>query len=288
MATFRALQPCPETGSGLCYYPARNNLGCHHYALTVRPADCSRAYNRCPLTDGEDWNLARQPSGLVIEHLENISRKALEEYQTILRDHVKGKNGIYALYRRNKLYYVGLASNLRNRLKSHLRDRHASGWDRFSLYLTRTDKHLRELEALTLRMASPKGNISRTRFANAKDLRDLLRAEIQAKQKAELTSLFEYVPRTRGKRKLSKKTHKLTRVRLTDVITGRLPIRMTYKGKTYYAVIRKSGSIGFRGKTFPSPSAAARAVIKRNANGWFWWKYEKAPENWVRLGTLRN
>jgi len=62
---------------------------------------------------------------------------------------------------------------------------------------------------------------------------------------------------------------------------------MTYKGKTYYAVVRKSGSIGFKRKTFPAPSAAARAVIKRNANGWAWWKYEEAPERWVSLGTLR-
>jgi hypothetical protein len=137
-------------------------------------------------------------------------------------------------------------------------------------------------------MASPKGNISRTRFAHAKDLRDLLKSEIQAKQKAELTSLFEYVPRSRGKKKSRKKRRDGGRVRLSDVITGRMPIRMTYKGKTYYAVVRKSGSIGFRGKTFPSPSAAARAIIKRNTNGWFWWKYEEAPERWVRLGALRN
>lgn len=229
-----------------------------------------------------------QRGALVVEHLENISRKALEEYQTILRDHVKGKNGIYALYRKNKLYYVGLASNLRNRLKSHLRDRHAAGWDRFSLYLTRTDRHLRELEALTLRMASPKGNIARTRFAQAKDLRDLLKSQIQAKQKADLASLFEYVPKSRGKRKSGKKARKARRVRLSDVITGRMPIRMTYKGKTHYAVIRKSGSIGFRGKTYPSPSAAAGAITKRHANGWFWWKYEEAPEKWVRLRALRS
>lgn len=231
--------------------------------------------------------MARQRGGLVVEHLENISRKALEEHQAILRDHVRGKNGIYALYRRNKLYYVGLASNLRNRLKNHLRDRHAAGWDRFSLYLTRTDRHLRELEALTLRMASPKGNISRTRFAHAKDLRDLLKSEIQAKQKAELTSLFEYVPKSRRKRQTRKRGGKGSRVRLSDVIIGRLPIRMTYKGRTYYGVVRKSGSIGFKGKTFLTPSAAARAVVKRHANGWFWWKYEEAPEHWVRLGTLR-
>lgn len=54
---------------------------------------------------------------LVCQHLENISRKALENYQNIIKEYVKGRHGVYALYRKGNLYYVGLASNLRNRLK---------------------------------------------------------------------------------------------------------------------------------------------------------------------------
>jgi len=53
---------------------------------------------------------------LICQHLENISRKALEEHQAIIRAYVRGRQGVYALYRRGKLYYVGLATNLRNRL----------------------------------------------------------------------------------------------------------------------------------------------------------------------------
>jgi excinuclease UvrABC nuclease subunit len=95
---------------------------------------------------------------LVSQHLENISRTALEKYQTILKDYVKGRHGVYALYRKGHLYYVGLASNLRNRLKTHLKDRHAQTWDSFSVYLTINDSHLHELETLILKIASPKGN----------------------------------------------------------------------------------------------------------------------------------
>ena len=36
---------------------------------------------------------------LVSQHLENISRTALEKYQNILKELVKGRHGIYALYR---------------------------------------------------------------------------------------------------------------------------------------------------------------------------------------------
>ena len=72
-------------------------------------------------------------TSLVSQYLENISRRALEKYQDIIRGYARRRPGVYALYRRGKLYYVGLASNLRARLKMHLRDRHSGSWDRFSL-----------------------------------------------------------------------------------------------------------------------------------------------------------
>jgi hypothetical protein len=34
---------------------------------------------------------------LVSQHLENISRTALEKYQDILKEYVKGRHGVYAL-----------------------------------------------------------------------------------------------------------------------------------------------------------------------------------------------
>ncbi|MFI5200772.1 MAG: hypothetical protein ACHQNE_00110 [Candidatus Kapaibacterium sp.] len=49
---------------------------------------------------------------LVSQHLENISSDALEKYQDIIRNYVRGREGIYSLYKRDKLYYVGLARNL--------------------------------------------------------------------------------------------------------------------------------------------------------------------------------
>ena len=65
---------------------------------------------------------------LVSQYLENISRDALEKYQNIIRRYVRRRQGVYALYRRKKLYYVGLASNLRSRLARHLKDRHGDSW----------------------------------------------------------------------------------------------------------------------------------------------------------------
>jgi len=54
---------------------------------------------------------------LVTQHLENVSREALEKYQDIIKEYIRKRQGIYALYRRGKLYYVGLASNLASGLR---------------------------------------------------------------------------------------------------------------------------------------------------------------------------
>lgn len=102
----------------------------------------------------------KKRSALVCEHMENISREALERYQEIVRNYVRRRQGVYALYRHKKLHYVGLASNLRSRLRDHLKDRHGNSWDRFSVYLTIGDSHLRELESLILRIVRPGGNKS--------------------------------------------------------------------------------------------------------------------------------
>jgi hypothetical protein len=41
-----------------------------------------------------------KPAQLVCQHLENISREALEKYQKIIRNYVRGRQGVYALCRR--------------------------------------------------------------------------------------------------------------------------------------------------------------------------------------------
>jgi len=61
--------------------------------------------------------MARRQAQLVCQHLENVSRKVLEKYQGIIREYVRGRHGVYALYRKRRLHYVGLASNLRACLK---------------------------------------------------------------------------------------------------------------------------------------------------------------------------
>jgi hypothetical protein len=132
---------------------------------------------------------------LVSQHLENISHEALSKYQDVIRSYVRGRQGIYALYRKNELYYVGLARNLRSRLKTHLRDRHKKLWDRFSVYLTIGDSHLKELESLILRTVKPSGNHQSGKFIRSENLRGRLSRYLRARQRLEFNWLIGARPR---------------------------------------------------------------------------------------------
>ena len=112
----------------------------------------------------------RRCAQLVSQMLENIDRKALEEYQHLIKRYVQHRDGVYALYRGDKLYYVGLAKNLRNRLKSHLKNHHRDSWDRFSVYLTIGSSFVKEMESLLMRILQPPGNKQSGKFSNCQNL----------------------------------------------------------------------------------------------------------------------
>ena len=222
---------------------------------------------------------------LVCQHLENISREALEEYQDIIRQYVRGRQGIYALFRRGKLYYVGLATNLRTRLTQHLRDRHASSWDRFSIYLTIGDQHLRELEALILRTVKPAGNKQTGKFAKSDDLRCRFRRDMKQNLNAAIDGMFEE-PRPARRKPATKKPDSRTPV-LAKYVTAAFPIRAEQKNKRFQARVRRDGTIRFAGKLFKTPSAAAVAACGHAQNGWDFWEFQRAPGDWVYLSSLR-
>ena len=224
---------------------------------------------------------------LVCQHLENVSRDAFDRHQEIIRQYVRGRQGVYALYRRGKLYYVGLATDLRNRLKHHLKDRHGGSWDRFSVYLTIGDHHLRELEALILRTVKPSGNKQKGKFAESEDLRRRFRRDAKRSAMAEVDGLFgEYQPARQ--RRVPKPDDDALRPVLAAHVSGPMKLRGRYKGKTLTAGVRRDGSIRFGGKVYSSPSLSAAAARKKpTCNGWKFWEYERAPGDWVLLDTLR-
>lgn len=214
-------------------------------------------------------------SHLVCQHLENISRDALKKHQKIIKQYVRRRNGVYALYRKEKLYYVGLAKNLRSRLKSHLHDRHGTSWDRFSVYLTLGEQHLRELESLILRIVQPKGNKQKGKFPKSEDIRRRFARDVKERLNYEMALLLGKEP------KKSAPQGRGTKLRRTK-------LRAWFKGMKLRALLMKDGRVRFNGKVYDSLStAAAKACKRRTCNGWTFWKYLRAPGDWVTVDHLR-
>jgi hypothetical protein len=237
--------------------------------------------------------MAKRKGQLVCQHLEGISRRVLQSYPDIVRDLSRGRHGIYALYRRDRLYYLGLATDLRRRLKEHLRDQHAQTWDRFSLYLTVGDDHINEIESLFLRISKPHGNKVTPSLANSQNLLNDVRSQIKTRQNLELEDIAptrRATVKAREKRKAKPVVAKRTGPQpvLAQYASKRFPIRFSYKSKTYRATGRRDGTIfDHKGKIFTSPSGAAKAITGRESDGWHCWQYERAPGDWVPLKTLR-
>jgi hypothetical protein len=226
-------------------------------------------------------------TGLVSQHLEHINVLALEKYQRIIRAYVRKREGVYALYRKGRLYYVGLARDLKWRLGAHLKDRHKLKWDSFSVYLTVDGQHLKELESLMLRVISPKpeGNKQSGKFEMSENLKRRFRRDIKHHQERELGNLFGLAA-TQPKQRRNK-----GRNLLVDAVerNGRnLRLQAVYKGKKYRAFVRSDGTVRFKNRKYTSPSGAGRAVIQRSCDGWKFWRYQRAPGQWVKLSSLRS
>ncbi len=228
--------------------------------------------------------MPRTQKALVNSQLENISQSVLIDHRDSVRALIKGKFGIYALYRGEKLYYVGLASNLMSRLRQHLNDKHKRKWNRFSVYLVNEQKHVKDLETLFLRILRPDGNSVKGKFKGAANLRkDLNRnlKEQDEKRRAEL--LGGHVAR-RLRNKVAKSGR--GQVVVSGLVRRKTKVKAWYKQYEYTAYILRDGTIDYGGKIFSSPSSAAQHITKRATNGWRFWYYSKNRE-WHPISQFR-
>ena len=112
-------------------------------------------------------------------------------FRTRLQEIMNGYAGIYALYRKEKLYYVGLTRNLFGRINWHLKDRHAGRWDRFIIFRIKRVNYLKDIETLLTHLVDTKGNRAKGKVPRDADigrvLKDILRQhkrEIRGIEKA--------------------------------------------------------------------------------------------------------
>jgi hypothetical protein len=128
---------------------------------------------------------------LVTKYAEMVSSELMEErYQEIIRERIKGRHGVYALYLGKSLQYVGLTTNLRTRLERHRKDPLAGKWDKFSIYLTKNENLLKDLETLVLHIATkPPLNKNEGKFIECEDMLPLLKnkwKQLKAQEKEQL------------------------------------------------------------------------------------------------------
>jgi hypothetical protein len=132
----------------------------------------------------------------------------------------------------------------------------------------------------------PSGNKSKTKFSRSADLRRPFKKWIRESYRTEIERLFgpkkaRIVPRASSSPGGRKST-------LAPYVSRRMPIRMTYKGKVYRAVVLKDGRVRYGKKLFTSPTMAAKAATGHVKNGWYWWKYQATRGDWQRLKALRH
>lgn len=227
----------------------------------------------------------RNTRPIITGYLEKVSAQIFDKYQKEITEMTKGHQGLYALYRKNKLYYVGLASNLKNRIKHHLNDKHQGKWTHFSLYIIRKSDHVKELESLLLRIAYPEGNSQKGKLRTKNNLLPKLKTQVKRKIKEEYDGLFKGHKTTKAKAK--KKPTKGDKP-LKGYFKKRTHVYAIHKGYEYNALVFPTGTIKYDGQLYDSPSAAGKVARSgKSTNGWSFWRYKDKDGNLVKLSELK-
>ncbi len=238
---------------------------------------------------GKAKKKTRKSKPIVEAYLERIGQKVFKDFSSVITGLIKGHQGIYALYKKDKLYYIGLASNLKTRIKHHLNDKHKNCWTHFSLYIISKQEHIKEFESVVLRIAYPKGNSVKGKLSRAKNLRPSLKRGLKAEWERQIDGIIGGKAKKKSKRSGAGKSKSKDRP-LKGLLKGYQRIYRTYKGKDYKAKVLPSGIIELipSKKRFDSPSLAGMAVTKRKTiNGWKLWKYKDKNGELVYIDQLR-
>ncbi len=230
----------------------------------------------------------RSPRSLVTQKLENVSKDLFRNHYDLVTELIGTSPGIYALYDENELYYVGKSTDLRKRVKNHLRDKHLASWSHFSLYLVRRAEHIHEIESLLIRISNPRGNRKIPTGRQASAMLRRLKTLVKMKQAEEIDRMFPRKKSNGDKLRNRIKRHPRS---LKGMVTKRTPIHRIYKGKEYRAFLYPSGTIKIGAKSFVTPTRAALSILKRYrrhaVNGWHFWYVKDLRGEWVRLSDYR-
>ena len=115
----------------------------------------------------------------------NLPSDILEDqvFKKKLKELMRGYAGIYALYKGEKLYYVGLTGNLHGRIRWHLKDRHSGKWDHFKIFRIQKVRYLKDIETLIHHIAETRGNRAKGQVPRDANLTHVLREVLREYEK---------------------------------------------------------------------------------------------------------
>ena len=217
--------------------------------------------------------------------LERVSKEIFERYSEALSELVGTSHGVYALYDKSELYYVGKASDLKRRVQQHLKNRHLAQWTHFSLFLTDKSAYINDIESVIISVSNPKGNRAKPKGNVDARLKKELKTLIKRRQIEEINRLFGL--KNRRRKKKAGKNIAAQSILKNLFKNSRLLLR-EYKGKEYKATLLTSGKIKYKNKLYTSPSGAAQIIVHSGTvNGWDFWYIKNENGNWVKLSSLR-
>jgi len=120
---------------------------------------------------------SKSTKGALIKGMSNhLPSEILESnvFEEHLRQIMRRYAGIYILYKKENLYYIGLTTDLLGRIKWHLRDRHAGKWDNFTIFRIQRVKYLKDIETLIHNIIKTPGNKVTGRVPKDADLNRIL------------------------------------------------------------------------------------------------------------------
>ncbi len=109
--------------------------------------------------------------------LERVPAESFELVARAIKNILHRKSGIYALYKDDRVYYVGLAKRLHGRIRWHKKDKHSGKWNNFSVFIIEKVRYLKDIETLILHISQHKGNKTKGRIPEYHELKKILEDE---------------------------------------------------------------------------------------------------------------
>lgn len=225
---------------------------------------------------------------IITSKIEHIHKDLFGDYSSALAELVGRSQGVYALYHKGELYYVGKAVHLIRRVGQHLKDKHAGKWSHFSIFLTNNREHVSAIESVLISVAYPEGNTARPKGDIDVSLRRTLMKIIQKQHKEKLDTLIGHKDSLRAKKKpkSTRTIRKKTKNTLAHKFASGKTLRADFKDKQYKAKLLTNGNIKYASKTYTSPTAAAMQIVGGRINGMRFWRIKNKQGEWVRLKNI--